>query len=83
MCKVKKVDLNEDNHGIRELCRNAVERTIRDCNDFGDFKDIHEFIGTLESLGDGGIKGEVRDCNEIGQSFEYFTNLKQQIANLQ
>jgi len=77
MQKVKKVDLSEDQDGIREMCRDAVQRTIRDAEDFGDFKDIAEFMGTLETLADPDVKGEVKDTMQLGQSFDYFTNLKQ------
>jgi hypothetical protein len=73
---IKKVDLDEDNQGMREMCRDAVKRTIRDANDFGDFHDIAEFMGTLESIADPPVKSEVKDAMELGQSFEYFTNLK-------
>lgn len=58
------------------MCRDAVKRTIRDASDFGDFHDIAEFMGTLEGLADPKVKCEVNDTMELGQSFEYFTNLK-------
>lgn len=76
---IKRVDLDESKSDMREICQQVVQRTIRDCSDFGDFKDIQEFMGTLESLADNsesGVKTELKDAMEIGQSFDYFTNLK-------
>lgn len=38
--KIVEVSLDEDQHGIRKMCRDVVQRTMRDANDFGDFNDI-------------------------------------------
>jgi len=44
------------------MCRDAVKRTIRDANDFGDYNDIAEFMGTLESIADPPVKSEIKDA---------------------
>ena len=63
--KVVEVSLDEDQLGIRKMCKDAVERTMRDANDFGDFNDIQEFVGTLDSLADPVVKCEVKDAMQI------------------
>lgn len=77
-------DISGEGEGMREICKESVQRTIRDCQDFGDYKDIAEFIGNLESLmGHGNVKTDVKTERmtaadaAVGQSFDYFSNLKQ------